>query len=69
MLRLLLRHEADETDEADESQRGRTENGQQDVDEEISSAAALEEDTDGGQDDGKKNLANVRGGERHVDCC
>lgn len=40
--------------------------GQEDVDEEISTAAALEEDTQRRQEDGKQDLADVAGGERHV---
>ena len=36
-----------------------TENGEQDVDEQISTAAALQEDTQRGQDDGKDDLADV----------
>lgn len=39
--------------------------GQQDVDEEISIAAALEEDTQRREDNGKDDLADVAGGERH----
>lgn len=42
-----------------------TKNGQQDVDEEVSTAAALEEDTNGREDDGKKDLADIGSGERH----
>jgi hypothetical protein len=42
--------------------RNVTENGQEDVDEEISIAAALEEDTQRGQDDGKEDLADVASG-------
>ncbi len=36
-----------------------TEDGQQDVDEEISTAATLEEDSKRRKDDGKDDLANV----------
>ena len=46
-----------------------TENGEEDVDAEVSTAAALEEDTDGREDDGKNDLADVAGGERHVGWC
>ena len=42
--------------------RNVTEDGQQDVDEEISVASALEEDTQRRQDDGKEDLADVAGG-------
>ena len=42
-----------------------TEDGQQDVDEEISTAATLEEDSKRRKDDGKDDLADVAGGERH----
>jgi hypothetical protein len=45
-----------------------TKDGQQDVDEEISVAAALEEDTQRRKDDGKKDLADIAGGERHDGC-
>lgn len=38
-----------------------TQNRQQNVDEEVGAAAALEEDSNGGQDDGKNDLANVTG--------
>lgn len=41
--------------------RNVTKDGQQDVDEEVGSAAALEEDTDRWEDDGKEDLANVAG--------
>lgn len=37
----------------------RTQNGQQDVDEQVSAASALEEDTHGREDDGEDDLANV----------
>jgi hypothetical protein len=47
--------------------RNVTEDGEQDVDEEIRVAAALEEDTDGREEESKNDLAEVRGGERHVD--
>lgn len=43
-----------------------TQDGQQDVDEEISTASALQEDTDGRQEDGKNDLADIAGGESHV---
>jgi hypothetical protein len=39
--------------------RNVTKTGQQDVDEEVSAAAALEEDTNRWEDDGKENLADV----------
>ncbi|KAB8339166.1 hypothetical protein FH972_022101 [Carpinus fangiana] len=42
-----------------------TQDGQQDVDQEVSAAAGLEEDTDGGQDDGEDELDDVGAGERH----
>lgn len=44
-----------------------TEDGQQDVDEEICVAATLEEDTEGREEDGKDDLADVGCGERHVE--
>jgi hypothetical protein len=45
--------------------RNVTKDGQQDVDEEISVAAALEEDTQRRKDDGKEDFADIAGGERH----
>jgi hypothetical protein len=42
-----------------------TEQGQRDVDEQVNTTAALEEDTQRGQDNGKDNLADVGSGERH----
>ena len=36
-----------------------TQDGQRDVDEEVDAAAALEEDTQGREDDGKDNFADV----------
>jgi hypothetical protein len=44
-----------------------TEDSEEDVDEEISTAATLEEDTQRGEDDGKDDLADIAGGERHDD--
>lgn len=41
--------------------------GQEDVDEQIGTAATLEEDTQRRQEDGKQDLADVAGGERHGD--
>jgi len=43
-----------------------SENCQQNVDPKISGASSLQEDTQRWEDDGKDDLANVRGGERHV---
>ena len=43
-----------------------TENSQENVDEEISIAAALEEDTERREEDSKDDLAEVGRGERHV---
>ena len=43
-----------------------TQDGEQDVDEEIRVAAALEEDAERGEEDGEDDLADVGGGERHV---
>jgi hypothetical protein len=48
--------------------RNVTKDGQEDVDKEISIAAALEENTDGRKDDGKQDLADIAGGERHGGC-
>lgn len=36
-----------------------TQDGEEDVDAEVGTAAALEEDTDGREDDGKDDLADV----------
>jgi hypothetical protein len=38
-----------------------TEDGEEDVDEEVGAAAALEEDSDGGEEDGEDDLADVAG--------
>lgn len=46
--------------------RNVTKNGQQNVDEEISIAATLEENTERRKEDGKDDLADVGSGERHV---
>lgn len=50
-----------------------TKDGQQDVDEEVRIAAALEEDAERGEEDGEDDLADVGGGERHIcgskTCC
>lgn len=43
-----------------------TQNGQQDVDEEVGVAAALEEDTERGEEDGEDDLAEIGGGDGHV---
>jgi len=43
-----------------------TQDGQEDVDEEIGAASTLEEDTKRREDDGENDLADVAGGERHV---
>ena len=48
--------------------RNVTKDGQKDVDEEVGVAAALEENTNRRQDDGKKDLADIAGGERHDGC-
>ena len=45
-----------------------TQDGQQDVDEEVGIAAALKEDTERREEDGKDDLADIAGGERHVVC-
>ena len=41
------------------------ENGQEDVDQQVGAAPALEEDTQRREDDGEDHLADVAGGERH----
>lgn len=38
-----------------------TEDGEEDVDEQVCAAAALEEDADGGEEDGEDDLADVAG--------
>jgi len=48
--------------------RNVTQDGQEDVDEEVGVASALEEDTQRRQDDGEEDLADVAGGERHGGC-
>jgi len=60
-LRLVLQDDVQRVDDAGNV----TEDGQQDVDQEISSAAALEENTERREDDGKDDLADIAGGERH----
>lgn len=42
-----------------------TQNRQKDVDQEVTTASALEEDSEGREDDGKDNLADITSGERH----
>ena len=39
-----------------------TEDGEEDVDEEVCATAALEEDADGREEDGEDDLADVAGG-------
>jgi hypothetical protein len=46
-----------------------TQDGEQDVDEEVGTTATLEEDTNGGQDDGKDNLADVAVNGAQVSLC
>ena len=43
-----------------------TQDGKEDVNEEVGTAATLEEDTHGREDDGKEDLADVASSERHV---
>lgn len=62
-IRLVLQNNVQSVDDTREV----TKDGQQDVDEEVSAAATLEEDTDGRENDGKNDLADIGGGERHVD--
>ena len=55
---LVLEDDVQGVDETgDESQ-----DGQGDVDEQVDAAATLEEDTNGGQDDGEDDLADIAGG-------
>jgi len=42
-----------------------TENGEQDVNKDIAAAPTLEEHTQRRKDDGKDDLADIRGGKRH----
>jgi len=44
-----------------------TKTGQENVDQEIGTATTLEEDTDGWENDGKDDLADIASGERHGD--
>lgn len=46
-----------------------TQDGKEDVDEEVGTAATLEEDTHGREDDGKEDLADIASSERHVVGC
>ena len=46
-----------------------TQDGQQKVDEEVGTAAALEEDSERRQHDGADNLDDVGSGERHCGGC
>lgn len=46
-----------------------TQDGKEDVDEEVGTAATLEEDTHGREDDGKEDLADIACSERHVVGC
>lgn len=46
-----------------------TQDGKEDVDEEVGTAATLEEDTHGREDDGKEDLADIASSERHVVSC
>ena len=59
--RLVLQDDVQGVDDAGNV----TQDGEQDVDEEVGTASALEEDSDGREDDGKEDLADVAGGERH----
>jgi len=43
----------------DERQEERTQDGKEDVDEEVGTAATLEEDTHGRKDDGKEDFADI----------
>jgi hypothetical protein len=53
--RLILQNDVQSVDDTREV----TEDGEQDVDEEVSSAAALEEDTQRRKEDGKEDLADI----------
>jgi len=44
-----------------------TQNRQTDVDKQVSTTSALQEDTERRKDNGKDNLADIRSGERHLD--
>jgi len=58
---LELEYDVQRVDDA----RNVSQDGKQDVDEEVSIAAALEKDAQRRQDDGEEDLAYVAGGERH----
>jgi len=47
--------------------RNVTQDGEQNVNQQISSAATLEEDTKRWENDGKNDLADIASGECHVD--
>jgi len=46
-----------------------SEEGQQDVDEQVGTAATLKEDTKRWEDNGDDDFADVGSGERHIDGC
>jgi len=50
-----------------ENTRNITQYSQEDVDNEVTTASALEEYSDGREEDGDKNLDDVRTGKRHVE--
>jgi len=60
--RSILQNDVESMDDT----RDVTEDGEQDVDEEISVASSLEEDTQRREDNGNNDFADVRCGERHV---
>ena len=59
--RLILEDDVERVDDTGDV----TQAGQDDVDEEIGAAAALEEDTERREEDGEDDLDDVASGERH----
>jgi len=58
---LILQNDIKGVDDAGDVSK----NGQQNVDEQVGTAATLKEDSERWEDDGKDDLADVAGGERH----
>jgi len=63
MMRLIFADDVEGVDDAGNV----TKDGQENVDQKITTAAALEEDTEGREEDGEDDLADVGTGESHFD--
>jgi len=61
--RLVLENNVQSVDDT----RNVTQDGQQDIDQEIRSATTLKEDTKRWDEDGKEDLDDIAGCERHLD--